>query len=1162
MPRTIQAWLDQISTASRGEDVREAIHESIAMCYDDVENSVTLASAEISRASDAADEAEAAAATITASGTGALARVNIAIANANTSATQATTAATQANNAADSITNSSTGALARVDAALANVDSTLDDLVDAHAAHMDAIDEFNTVTEYIDDKIQEIDRISSVANNLNASAAGMQEVISAWGDNNSGIQKDINDAISTAESAAQTITNGATQSLIDQYRNGSEGVLVVADTLINNLNTANEVADALLSPENDEGIKAAIADAYSAATSARTAASEATSTRSELISLRDDPATGLTATIAAANLVISDGTELQEELVNLRDSSDEHVGLIAARNACVAAASSANTARSNTDAATQRANNAVSALTNMTVQAYNGETASATASLITEGNSSHWNMEFVLPKGQKGQDFVIKGDAFDTLVDLTEGVLNPNEGDLYNVGTEPPYDVYRWTGLNWENQGPIGFRIENLTTDDVETLWTDGTSVAGESGKYITGTSFDHFINGTGMLRDTLDGKVDAVSGKGLSDNNLTNELLQSINSSATAVNELQYSKVNVDGTKVLSDQNFTNALKTKLDGIETQANKTVVDTSMSTSSTNPVRNSVVTTAFNGLESNMFNMLAPAYDDTVTHAVGEFRVYNKKLYKCISAVSYVNNGFDNSKWQEVQVSEMLGLGGISGTVPVANGGTGLNSSPSLLVDLTKTSADTILKASPRPGVSGILPVANGGTGASSVDSTPTASSTKMVTSGGVKSALDTKLNLSGGTMSGSIVSSPSTGVSWIAGAGGSGAGLYVKKKTLNTNAMIPAVVVQTKTGGGWVMANYDDDSLLFAYGSKANIDANTNTVTTIKFTSSGGVNFPGTIQQNGTNVSLNGHTHAAGNITSGTFDAARIPSLDASKIGSGTFAAARIPSLDASKIGSGTLSVARGGTGLTASPSMLTNLGTTAAANVLQASPRPGVTGTLPVANGGTGQTTLAAARNAMGLGNTTGALPVANGGTGQTTLAAARNAMGLGNTTGALPVANGGTGATSALAACASLNTPYMHVFTLSAKSNVTLTFSNSAAGFLVITSTTIARTGIFLICASANTVTISPIINNTAPVTASGSGPVTSGGTANVSVSGAVTNITNLTASNLTYTTTSASNASTIKFVNSHASAGLPFKFIWLSGADDVAYGSIKAN
>lgn len=71
--------------------------------------------------------------------------------------------------------------------------------------------------------------------------------------------------------------------------------------------------------------------------------------------------------------------------------------------------------------------------------------------------------------------------------------------------------------------------------------------------------------------------------------------------------------------------------------------------------------------------------------------------------------------------------------------------------------------------------------------------------------------------------------------------------------------------------------------------------------------------------------------------------------------------------------------------------------------------------GTVPISRGGTGQTTAAAARNALGLGNTTGAVPVANGGTGQTTVAAARNALGLGNTTGAVPVANGGTGATTA---------------------------------------------------------------------------------------------------------------------------------------------------
>lgn len=92
----------------------------------------------------------------------------------------------------------------------------------------------------------------------------------------------------------------------------------------------------------------------------------------------------------------------------------------------------------------------------------------------------------------------------------------------------------------------------------------------------------------------------------------------------------------------------------------------------------------------------------------------------------------------------------------------------------------------------------------------------------------------------------------------------------------------------------------------------------------------------------------------------------------------------------------------------------------------------PGVFGNvLDVAHGGTGQTSLQAARNAMGLGNTTGALPVANGGTGATSAATARSNLGITPanigaaasshnhsasqiTSGTLAVARGGTGRTS----------------------------------------------------------------------------------------------------------------------------------------------------
>lgn len=112
------------------------------------------------------------------------------------------------------------------------------------------------------------------------------------------------------------------------------------------------------------------------------------------------------------------------------------------------------------------------------------------------------------------------------------------------------------------------------------------------------------------------------------------------------------------------------------------------------------------------------------------------------------------------------------------------------------------------------------------------------------------------------------------------------------------------------------------------------------------------------------------------------------------------------------------LPVANGGTGLTAAPSMLTNLAATTAASPLVASPRPGVTGTLPIANGGTGNTTgLAVSATALATARTI-----------QTNLASTVTASFDGSAnvtagvTGTLPIANGGTGSTAAAAGRANL--------------------------------------------------------------------------------------------------------------------------------------------
>ena len=78
----------------------------------------------------------------------------------------------------------------------------------------------------------------------------------------------------------------------------------------------------------------------------------------------------------------------------------------------------------------------------------------------------------------------------------------------------------------------------------------------------------------------------------------------------------------------------------------------------------------------------------------------------------------------------------------------ANTATKLATARTIQTNLASTSTASFDgSANVTPGVTGVLPVANGGTGNSSVDTTPTSESTKMVTSGGVYTALSEKQDL-------------------------------------------------------------------------------------------------------------------------------------------------------------------------------------------------------------------------------------------------------------------------------------------------------------------------------------------------------------------------------------------------------------------------------
>lgn len=64
-------------------------------------------------------------------------------------------------------------------------------------------------------------------------------------------------------------------------------------------------------------------------------------------------------------------------------------------------------------------------------------------------------------------------------------------------------------------------------------------------------------------------------------------------------ISDLKSGKVDKISGKSLSTNDYTTSEKSKLSGIESGANKTTVDTVLSSSSSNPVTNSAITTAFN-----------------------------------------------------------------------------------------------------------------------------------------------------------------------------------------------------------------------------------------------------------------------------------------------------------------------------------------------------------------------------------------------------------------------------------------------------------------------------------------------------------------------------------------------------------------------------------
>lgn len=186
---------------------------------------------------------------------------------------------------------------------------------------------------------------------------------------------------------------------------------------------------------------------------------------------------------------------------------------------------------------------------------------------------------------------------------------------------------------------------------------------------------------------------------------------------------------------------------KTKLNGIATGANKTIVDTTLSDSSTNPVQNKVVKAALDNKA-----------DKTALDAKADKTALDGKLDKTGGTLTGNLTGkYFTGTW--LQTTAATDLGRTPGKVAVLDesGWVYYRTPAEIKSDIgadavVTTSSDGLMSASDKNKLDGI---AEGATKIT-VDTALSNTSTNPVQNKVIKSALDKKLNRSGGTLTGAI----------------------------------------------------------------------------------------------------------------------------------------------------------------------------------------------------------------------------------------------------------------------------------------------------------------------------------------------------------------------------------------------------------------------
>lgn len=156
---------------------------------------------------------------------------------------------------------------------------------------------------------------------------------------------------------------------------------------------------------------------------------------------------------------------------------------------------------------------------------------------VVEG---HKNIHFMMQKGDPGANNIVKGSVYASLSALEADITDPEVGDQYNVGTSTPYNIYRWTGESWEDQGAFGVSIDIISNSDVDQIYTGNAVTSGD--KYLNMPGLAYYTNT--KLQPILDSKVNKVTGKGLSTNDFTDAYKLEVDTLRVDLTNLDSSKV------------------------------------------------------------------------------------------------------------------------------------------------------------------------------------------------------------------------------------------------------------------------------------------------------------------------------------------------------------------------------------------------------------------------------------------------------------------------------------------------------------------------------------------------------------------------------------------------------------------------------------------